>query len=292
MDRRAAWSQFPALWQSRHRRDSVGRGLVFLFLLLASLAYVAPLAWMLSTALKSNEQLYRIPSGWVPNPIRWDNFVRAVRVFPFLLYLRNSLVTSVVPVIGVLLSSTLVAYAFARVNWVGRDLMFIVVLATLMLPFQVTFIPTYVIFAKLKMINTFYPLILPSFFGGAWNIFFLRQFFRGIPLDLSDAATIDGCSHLDILWRIMVPLAKPALATIGVFTFMHHWNDLFAPIIYLSKQELYTLQIGLTFFINEYTTEWQLLMASSLLVLMPSIVIFFVGQKYFVQGITMTGIKG
>jgi ABC-type glycerol-3-phosphate transport system permease component len=280
------------LVQSRRLRDLALRTSIFLFLCLASLSYVAPLAWMLSTALKGNEQLYRIPSGWIPNPILWDNFVKAVNVFPFVVYLRNSVITSVIPVFGVLVSSTLVAYAFARVQWVGRDIMFMIVLATLMMPFQVTFIPTYVIFAKLNMINTFYPLLLPSFFGGAWNIFFIRQFFRSIPMDLSDAAIIDGCSHFDVLWRIMVPLAKPALATIAVFTFMHHWNDLFAPIIYLNKESMYTLQIGLTYFMSEIRTEWQLLMAASLLVLTPSIVIFFLGQKYFVQGITMTGIKG
>lgn len=281
-----------SLVESRRLRDAALRTSIFLFLCFASLSYMVPLGWMLSTALKTNEQLYRIPSGWIPQPMVWENFTRAVNVFPFWLYLRNSVITSVVPVFGVLISSTVVAYAFARVNWVGRDAVFMIVLATLMLPFQVTFIPTYVIFAKFNLINTFWPLLIPSFFGGAWNIFFIRQFFRSIPMDLSDAAIIDGCSHIDVLWRILVPLSRPALATIGVFTFMHHWNDLFAPIIYLSKESLYTLQIGLTYFMSEIRTEWQLLMAASLLVLLPSIVIFFFGQKYFVQGITLTGIKG
>jgi ABC-type glycerol-3-phosphate transport system permease component len=282
----------PAWWQSKSLQRTVVKSTVFVILFIGSLSYMAPLAWMLSTALKSNDQLYQIPSPWIPNPIMWENFGKAVNTFPFWLFFRNSLITSVLPVVGVLFASTLCGYAFARIEWPGRDIVFMIVLATMMLPFYVTFIPTYVIWARFGLANTFLPLIVPSFFGGAWNIFFIRQFFRSIPKDLSDAATIDGCSHIETLWRIMVPLAKPALATIGVFTFMGHWNDLFAPIIYLSRQDLYTLQIGLTYFSSEHRTDWQALMAASLLVLAPSIVIFFLGQKYFVQGITLTGIKG
>ena len=282
----------PAWWQGKQLRDRATKGLAFVILFVGSLSYMAPLAWMLSTALKSNEQLYQIPSPWIPDPVMWENFAKAVNTFPFWLFFRNSLITSVIPVIGVLFSSTLCGYAFARIEWPGRDIMFMIVLATMMLPFYITFIPTYVIWARFGLTNTFLPLVVPSFFGGAWNIFLIRQFFRSIPKDLSDAATIDGCSHFETLWRIMVPLAKPALATIGVFTFMNHWNDLFAPVIYLSRKELYTLQIGLTYFMSEHRTDWQLLMAASLLVLLPSIVIFFLGQKYFVQGITLTGIKG
>jgi multiple sugar transport system permease protein len=167
-----------------------------------------------------------------------------------------------------------------------------ILLGTMMLPGQVTFIPVYILWSRLKAINTFWPLVVPSFFGGAWNIFFIRQFFRTIPQELSDAAIMDGCSHMGILWRIMVPLSKPALATIAVFTFMGHWNDLWGPVIYLNDKKMYTLQIGLAFFRSEYKVDWQPLMACSLLVLLPSIVIFFIGQKYFVQGIQLTGISG
>ena len=279
-------------WQSRHLQDTLARVIVFLVLLAGSITYLIPLGWMFSTALKTDQQVYLINSGWIPNPVVWENFVKAVTQFPFLLYLRNSVITSVIPVIGTLLSSTMVAYAFARVNWPGRGLMFMLLVSTLMLPGQVTMIPVYVIWSRLGATNTFLPLVLPSFFAGAWNVFLIRQFLRGIPMDLSDAAIIDGCTHLGILWRIMIPLSKPVLATIAVLHFMGHWNDLFGPVLYLSDSNLYTLMIGLTYFRTEYRTSWQYLMAASLVVLMPSIIIFFMGQRYFVQGITLTGIKG
>jgi multiple sugar transport system permease protein len=247
---------------------------------------------MVSTALKSDQQVYQMNSGWIPDPFVWENFANAVTTFPFLLYFRNSLITSVFPVIGTLISSTMVAYAFARIRWPGRNLLFMLLLSTLMLPAQVTMIPVYVIWARLGAINTFIPLILPSFFAGAWNVFLIRQFLRGIPQDLSDAAIIDGCSHFGILWRIMLPLSKPVLATVAVLHFMGHWNDLLGPVLYLNNDKLYTLMVGLTYFRTEYRTSWQYLMAASLLVLLPSVVIFFAGQKYFVQGIALTGLKG
>jgi ABC-type glycerol-3-phosphate transport system permease component len=247
---------------------------------------------MLSTALKSDQQVYLIDSGWLPNPVVWQNFVDAVTTFPFLLYLRNSVITSVLPAVGTLLSSTMVAYAFSRVKWPGREIAFMLLLSTMMLPAQVTMIPVYVIWARLGAINSFVPLVLPSFFAGAWNVFLIRQFFRGIPQDLTDAAIIDGCTHYGILWRIMIPLSKPVLATVGVLHFMAHWNNLLGPVLYLNNDKLYTLMVGLTYFRTETRTSWQQLMAASLLVLMPSIVIFFSGQKYFVQGITLTGMKG
>jgi ABC-type glycerol-3-phosphate transport system permease component len=278
--------------QSRLFQDQLIRTLVFGLLILGSLTYLTPLGWMISTALKSEQQVYLIDSGWLPDPVVWENFSTAVTSFPFLLYFRNSLITSILPVIGTLLSSTLVAYAFSRLKFPGRDLLFMLVLSTLMLPFQVLLIPVYVIWAKLGAVNTFVPLILPSFFGSAFNIFLIRQFFRGIPHDLSDAAIIDGCSHFGILWRIMIPLSKPVLATVAIFHFMGHWNDLLGPVLYLNREALYTLMIGLTYFRTETNTSWQLLMAASLLVLAPSVVIFFFGQKYFVQGITLTGLKG
>lgn len=278
--------------QSRRLQDQATRILVFVLLLIGSLTYLAPLGWMLSTALKTDQQVMLVNSGWLPKPVVWENFAKAVTHFPFLLYLRNSVITSVAPVIGTLFSSTMVAYSFARVKWPGREFMFMLLLSTLMLPGQVTMIPVYVIWARLKLINTFLPLILPSFFAGAWNVFLIRQFLRGVPQDLSDAAVLDGCQHMGILWRIMLPLCKPVLATVGVLQFMAHWNDLFGPVLYLNNERLYTLMIGLTYFRTEYRTSWQYLMAASLLVLLPSVIIFFAGQKYFVQGIALTGIKG
>jgi multiple sugar transport system permease protein len=280
-------------WRKSSRlQDIVIRTGVFLLLLIGSITYLIPLGWMLSTALKSDQQVYLVDSGWIPDPVVWQNFVKAVTLFPFLRYFRNSLITSVIPVIGMVLSSVMVAYAFARIKWPGRDLLFMLLLSTLMLPAQVTMIPVYVIWARLGAINTFVPLILPFFFGGAWNIFLIRQFLRGIPQDLTDAAIIDGASHFGILWRIMIPLSKPVLATVAVLQFLANWNNLLGPVLYLNNEKLYTLMVGLTYFRTEYRTSWQHLMAASLLVLLPSVIIFFAGQKYFVQGIALTGLKG
>lgn len=282
----------PFWWQSRTLRSYLARGTVFTVLLLGSMLFLFPLIWMLSTSLKTNDQVYRVPTVWIPNPIAWENYPRALSRMPFLLFLRNSCITSFIPVIGAILSSSMVAYSFARVQWPGRNLWFIVLIATMMLPGQVTMIPVYVLYSKLKWINTFLPLTVPWFFGGAFYVFLLRQFFLGIPQELSDAAFIDGCSHVGIWWRIIIPLAKPALATVAVFTFLFTWNDFLGPLLYLREERLYTLQVGLQYFRLQNQVNWQELMAASLVVLMPTLVIFFLGQRYFVQGITLTGLKG
>lgn len=279
-------------WESRKMRDVAWRTFIFLLLCVGSFMFLFPLVWMLSTALKTTEQVYTIPMEWIPEPVVWQNFPDALNRFPFWLFLRNSLITSLLPVIGAIVSSSVVAYAFARIRWPLRDFWFIIVISTMMLPPQVTLIPVYVIFARLGWVNTFYPLVVPWFFGSAFFIFLMRQFFKGIPMELSDAAFIDGCSHLGILWRIIIPLSKPALATVGIFVFLGTWNSLLGPVIYLTNERLYTLQIGLTYFRSEYSVEWQELMAASLVVLSPTLLIFFLGQRYFVRGLTLTGIKG
>ncbi|MDI7274747.1 MAG: carbohydrate ABC transporter permease [Anaerolineae bacterium] len=279
-------------WRSRKLRTHAARSTVFAILLVGSLLFLFPLIWMLSTSLKTNEQVYRVPTVWIPNPIAWDNYPRALSRMPFLLFLRNSCITSFIPVIGAVLSASMVAYSFARVRWPGRDFWFIVLIATMMLPAQVTMIPVYVLYSRLRWINTFLPLTVPWFFGGAFFVFLLRQFFLGIPLELSDAAFMDGCSHLGIWWRIIIPLAKPALATVAVFTFLFTWNDFLGPLLYLRQEKLYTLQVGLQYFRLQHQVNWQELMAASLVVLTPTLVIFFLGQRHFVQGITLTGLKG
>lgn len=279
-------------WRNRRFQDLAGRVLVFTILLVGSITYLLPLLWMVSTSLKTELQIRLINSSWIPNPVMWQNFPESLRLFPFFLYLRNSLITSILPVVGILFSTTLVGYSFARLNWPGKKFMFLLVISTMMLPFWVTMIPTYVIWGRLRLINTFLPLVLPAFFGSAFFIFLTRQFFRGIPVDLTDAAILDGSSHLGILWNIVVPLSKPVLATIAVFEFLGRWNDLLGPVLYLNKPELYTLMIGLTYFRSEQDTDWGYLMAASLMVLLPSLIIFFLGQRYFVKGITLTGLKG
>jgi multiple sugar transport system permease protein len=279
-------------WKSRRWRTQAVRSVVFLLLLAGSALFLFPLFWMISTSLKSNDQVYTVPTVWIPSPLVWENYPNALSKMPFWTFLRNSAITSAIPVFGAVLSASMVAYSFARIEWPGRDMWFVVLISSMMLPGQVTMIPLYILYSNLGWINTFLPLIVPWFFGGAFYIFLLRQFFIGIPMDLTDAAFIDGAGHLSIWWRIILPLSKPALATVAIFTFLFTWNDFLGPLLYLTREEMYTLQVGLQYFREQYAVAWQELMAASTVVLMPTIAIFFLGQRYFVQGITLTGIKG
>ena len=279
-------------WKGRKARDIAMRTLVFLLLSAMGLLFLFPFFWMLSTSLKVNEQVYTTPTVWIPNPIAWENYPNALARMPFWTFLRNSCITSFIPVIGAVLSASLVAYSFSRIQWPGRDMWFMILIGSMMLPGQVTMIPVYVLYSRLGWINTFLPLIVPWFFGGAFYIFMLRQFFIGIPMELSDAARIDGCNHLSIWWRIILPLSRPALTTVAIFTFMFTWNDFIGPLLYLSKESLYTLQVGLQYFRDQYQVAWQELMAASTVVLTPTLVIFFLGQRLFVEGVTLTGLKG
>ncbi|NLA59150.1 MAG: carbohydrate ABC transporter permease, partial [Firmicutes bacterium] len=194
--------------------------------------------------------------------------------------------------IGTILSNSIVAYSFARLRWPGRDLLFAVLLSTIMLPQQVTMIPLFILFSKLNWVNTFLPLTVPAFFGSPFFIFLLRQFFMSIPIDLDEAARIDGCNGFMIYWKIILPISKPALATVAIFSFMWTWNDFMHPLIYLNKMERYTLSLGVVLFQTRYQVYWNLLMAISLLILLPCILMFFFAQKYFIQGIVATGLKG
>ena len=233
-----------------------------------------------------------MPPKWIPDTFHWDNYVKVFDRMPFLIYLKNSVFISAVSIIGVVLSSSIVAYSFSNLNWPGRDLLFVFVLATMMLPMQVTMIPLFVLFKNLGWLNTFKPLTIPAFFGGgAFSIFLLRQFFMTIPKDLLDSARIDGCSEFKIYWKIVLPLAKPALATVAILTFMFTWNDFLGPLIYLSDKTKGTLALGLGMFVGQHLTEWSLLMTASVLMMLPMIFIFFFFQKYFIQGFTMSGLK-
>lgn len=254
--------------------------------------FLLPLAWTISTSLKPDRQVFLFPPQWIPKPIMWSNYPQALNYFPFLTYLKNTLIICSFSVTGVLLSCSLVAYGFSRIRWKERDFLFIILLASLMLPYQVTMIPLFIIFKNLGWVNTFFPLIVPTYFGNAFFIFLLRQFFMTIPWELSDASRIDGCSELDIFWRIILPLAKPALAVIALFQFLGSWNDFLGPLIYLNDATKYTLSLGLQQFQTGYTTEWALLMAASMVIVLPVIVLFFFTQRTFIQGITLTGLKG
>jgi multiple sugar transport system permease protein len=256
--------------------------------------FVIPFLWLVVTSLKPLEQVFTDPPMWIPKPILWSNYVDALTTpaFPFLKLLRNTLFYVVMTTIGTVVSSTVVAYAFSRLEFKGRDTLFLITLSTMMLPGIVTLIPTYILFRWMNWVGGYAPLIVPAFFGSAFNIFLLRQFMTTIPWELTDAAYVDGASDFIILWRVIVPLITPALLVIAVFNFMYTWNDFFGPLIYLDELNEYPLVMGLYAFRTRHTIQWNLLMAASLATCFPLIALFFVAQRYFIEGITLTGLKG
>lgn len=258
-----------------------------------SAMFVVPWVWMISTSLKSPAELAIWPPIWIPNPIRWDNYVLAIQQAPFLRYLLNTLTIAVPSVIGAVVSNSLVAYGFSRVRWPGRDIVFALVLATLMLPGFVTFIPLYITFRQLGWINTYLPLIVPSFLGNAFYIFMLRQFLMRLPEELSDAARVDGASEWLIFLRIILPLARPALAVVALFQFLGSWNDYFGPLIYVNDQSKYTIALGIANMQSSYGfSNFAWIMAATCMSVLPIIVLFFFAQRTFIEGIAMTGLKG
>jgi ABC-type glycerol-3-phosphate transport system permease component len=270
-----------------------GRRLVLRYLMLAAAAvlFLAPLYWMISSSLKPEYQVFARPPVWWPNPPRWQNYPEALTRLPFGRYAVNTLIIAVLSVIGYTLSCTLVAYGFARLRAPGKDALFVVLLATLMLPYPVVMIPQYVIFSELNLVNTFWPLILPAFLASPFYIFLLRQFFLQIPPDLEDAARIDGANILQTIWYVMLPLARPAMVVVAIFSFQYAWNDFLAPLIYLQDQSKYTLMLGLSFFRSSFQVNWAYLMAASLTIALPVILLFFIAQREFVEGIAVGGIK-
>jgi ABC-type sugar transport system, permease component len=273
------------------KKSPVRAGLSHLILIGFGLFFALPFYWLLTTALKTDDQIFRIPPVWIPSPAVWENFPRALTYVPFGRYTWNTLQICVLSVVGTVLSCALVAYSLAKVPWRGRNWVFYSLLATMILPGQVTMIPTFTIFKALGWIGTSLPLWVPSFFGSAFNIFLLRQFFLTIPAELSDAARIDGCSDATIFWRIVMPLSKPALATVGLFTFIGSWNDFLGPLLYLNDERAYTLSMGLQRFVSQHGAEWSLLMAASTVMTVPIIILFFFAQRTFIQGISTTGMK-
>ncbi len=283
----------PARQRRRGRRlPPASRLAVYAALVVLSVAFVAPLVWMVSTSLKTGPQSIAAPPVWIPDPWVLSNYPTALDKINFPLALRNSLIYALPAVVGTVASCSLVAYGFARIHWPGRDIVFVVLLATMMLPGQITFIPLYVIFAKLGWVGTFLPLLVPTFLGNPFFIFLLRQFFLGIPIEMSDAARIDGASELRILMRIIVPLSWPALITVGLFTFVDKWTDFFGPLIYLQDPSLQPLSLALQTFQSAHKTDWPLSMAASVTVTLPLVVIYFFAQRKFIEGIQLTGLKG
>lgn len=262
-----------------------------ILLLFFAIIYFIPFLWLLSTSFKTPSQVFAQPPKWIPSPFVWENYPKAVRTIPFFTYMKNTVILAVIPIFGQVLASSLVAYSIAKIPWKGGRPLFLIILSTMMLPYQVTMIPMYVTWAKLGLINTFAPLLIPSLFGGAYNIFLLRQFFKTVPNSLLEAARIDGASEGRIFFQIMLPLTKPVLTTIALFTFMAGWNDFMTPLIYLNDSVRWPLSIGLQAFMIEFDKQWELLMAASVLFTIPMIITFFIGQKQFIEGIVTTGIK-
>lgn len=275
------------------RAQPLATGLTLLAVVAGAALFLLPFLWMVTTSLTPFERLFVTPPQWIPQPARWQNYADAFSTFPFLRYAGNSALVAIVATLGKLLSGSLVAYSFARLRWPGRDLCFLILLSTLMLPDMVTLVPQYLLFKGLGWLNSYLPLVVPYFFGGTpFTVFFLRQFFLTIPRELSEAATIDGASEFRIYGQIVMPLSKPALAAIAVLSFVHEWNELVKPLIYLNDPDLYTIPIGLLSFRSEFGTYFHLLMAASLLALAPVLVLFFLAQRFFVEGLTLSGIKG
>ncbi len=269
-------------------------------LIALSAAFLLPLIWMLSTSVKTIEETMKDPPVWLPSEFQWHNYWDALSYnsdklgyVPFLVYGRNTLLICILVVAGTVISNSIVAYSFARLRWPGRNVAFALTLATMMVPFPVVMVPLFGLFRELDWIGTFRPLWVPAWFGAAFNIFLLRQFFRTIPFELSEAAKLDGCSEWGIFTRVIVPLSKPALAVVALFSFLFTWNDFLGPLIYLLNQDTFTLSLGLQFYQSQHGgTQWHLLMAASTTVIAPVIVVFFFAQRTFIQGISVTGLKG
>lgn len=267
---------------------------VYTLLIAGAVVFASPLLWMVSTALQPADQAMSLPPTFIPTPPRWGNFPAAINAMGmFWTFLKNTVVLCGLTVIGTTASSALAAYGFSRIQWPGRERVFAVVLGTMMIPFPVLMVPLYGLFRSLGLLGTLTPLWIGSFFASAFNVFLLRQFFRSIPSDLSEAARIDGCSEWRIFWQIILPLSKPALLVVALFQLMGTWNDFVGPLIYLTDQRQFTLALGLQSFQSQSGgTEWNYLMAASTLIVLPILLVFFAAQRYFIEGISMTGLKG
>jgi ABC-type glycerol-3-phosphate transport system permease component len=277
----------------------LGRGLLYLIAAGASVIFMIPFVWTLLSSLKTSGELYLYPPTWLPKVPQFQNYPAVFDLVPFSMWTGNTLIVALTSTFGAVLSSAIVGYAFARFRFPGRDLLFMLTLSTMMLPVEVTLIPLYLLFAKIRWLDSFKPLIVPSFFGGgAFLIFLMRQFIMTIPKDLDEAARIDGAGYLRIFWQIIAPLSIPALATAAILTFMGNWNEFLQPFIFLNDKNKYTLAIGIKYFqevagqVDSMEHREHLLMASSVMMTAPIILLFFVAQRYFVRGIVMSGIKG
>lgn len=269
------------------------RAIQYLVMLALSAIFLIPLIWMVSSSLKEQGQVFAYPPVWIPNPVMWSNYPEALQRAPLLLWLRNTGFITGMAIIGNVITSSMVAFGFARLRFPGRQVLFVLLLSTMMLPEVVTLIPRFIMFKTIGWVDTFWPLTVPAFFGGgAYNIFLVRQFYLTIPTDFDEAARLDGASNWQIWWRILVPLSMPVLIAVSIFSFVAHWNDFLHPLIYLFSEDKKTLALGLRAFVNPMDASWHISMAASMFLVVPIVLIFFFGQRYFIRGVTMTGIAG
>lgn len=290
-----AVAQGSATTRGRSRRSQfvASRTLGYAVLVVAGAVMALPFLWLISTSLKRQGTEFVFPPQWIPNPVRWRNYPDALQTVPYGDFVRNTLIITVAATVGTLVTASLSAFGFSRIRFPGRGVLFVMLLSTLMLPDAVTLVPKYILFSRLHWINTYLPLTVPWWFGGGpFNVFLLRQFFMTIPYDLDEAAKIDGASNLQVYWSLLLPLSTPALATVAIFSILYNWNDFLNPLIYLNQQKYFTLALGLQFFQTEYGTQWSLMMAASAMMIAPMIVLFFAAQRYFIQGIQLTGLAG
>ena len=265
---------------------------LYAFLIVLAILFILPIFYLFMGSFKAESELFRVPFKWLPDKFQFGNFINMFSSIPFFKYLKNTMIIVVCNIVGSLLSCSLVAYGFARLRWPGRDKVFILVLITMILPYQVTLVPLFLMFTKMKWIGTFLPLTVTCFFGNPFFIFLLRQFFTGIPQDISEAARIDGAGEFTIFSKLVIPMAKPALTTVAILAFIRSWNDFLGPLVFLGKDELYTLSLAASMLKSNLDPNWSLLLALGAVMILPVLILFFVMQKYFIQGIAMSGIKG
>lgn len=277
---------------SRRKKYPLYKIVIHIFLILASVVSLFPLVWMFRSALMNSTEIFIMPMRWLPEKVLWSNFKEALTAEPFLQYGINTMIIVVLNIIGNVFSSTFAAFGFSRLNFKGRDVIFTCLIATMMIPSTVLLIPQFIGWQTMGFYNTYVPLILPAFFFNAFYTFMMKQFFMNIPKEYDESALIDGASYPRIYASILIPLSKPAITTVVVFTFMGTWNDFFGPLIYLSEDSKYTLALGLQSFIGQYVSKWNLMMAASTVVVVPMIILFFFAQKAFIQGIAFSGVKG
>ena len=279
-------------WWNRRVQQQVGSVAAHTFMILLATIFLIPLFWLASTALKDRAQTWIFPPRWIPDPFVWTNFRGVFETAPFGRFLQNTLVIIFWNIVGSVLSTTLVAYGFARLRFPGRDALFMLMISTMMIPYPVTLIPTFLLFKILGWLNTYLPLTVPAFTGGAFFIFMMRQYMMTIPLELDNAARIDGCNRFQVLFRILMPICKPPLTLVTVFSFLGVWNDFLGPLIYLNDSEKYTLAIGLNLLRSRFDTDWNLMMAAALMSVVPVLILYFLAQLHIIGGIASVGLKG